>query len=109
MFLVHEEAGNGPRAGVEVLVGAPGSHINSPVMEVELNVASCMGQIKTNIATLGQKKEGGGEKENERERGTCSQTTVKFTQNFNGDENEYHGCACFTNNYNTCTCRIQYS
>ena len=53
MFLVHKEAGNGTRARVEVLVGAPGSHINSPVMEVELNVASCMGQVKTNIATLG--------------------------------------------------------
>ena len=60
MFLVHKEAGNGPRPRVEVLVGAPGSHINPPVIEVELNVASCMGQIKTNIATLGQMERGEG-------------------------------------------------
>ena len=66
MFLVHKEAGNGPRARVEVLVGAPGRHINSPVMEVELDVASCMGQVKTNIATLGGregKRRGRGRKE----------------------------------------------
>jgi hypothetical protein len=65
MFLVHKKASNSPRAGVEVLVVAPGGHVHSPVMEVELNVTSSMGQVKTNIATL--REGGGGEKEGRRE------------------------------------------
>jgi predicted nucleotidyltransferase len=63
MFLMNKEAGNGPRAGVEVLVGAPGGHVHSPVMEVKLNVTSGMGQVKTNMATL---RERGRERERER-------------------------------------------
>ena len=58
-------------ARVEVLVGAPGSHIHTPVMEVKLNVTSCMGQVKTNIAALRKGKggrEGGREIEREGER-----------------------------------------
>ena len=85
MFLMDKEAGNGSRPRVEVLVGASGSHINSPVMEVELNVASCMGQIKTNIATLGQR--GGGrkrmrerERERERERNMFSNYCKVYTK-----------------------------
>ena len=57
MFFVHKEAGNSPRARVEVLVGTPGGHVHTPVMEVELNVASCMGQVKSNIATLEEERE----------------------------------------------------
>ena len=77
MFLMDKEASNGPRARVEVLVGTPGCHIHSPVMEVKLNVTSSMGQVKTNIATLrkGREREGGrkwgrggeGERKGERE------------------------------------------
>ena len=77
MFLMDKEASNGPRARVEVLVGTPGSHIHTPVMEVKLNVTSSMGQVKTNIATLrkGREREGGrkwgqggeGERKGERE------------------------------------------
>ena len=67
MFLMDKESSNGPWARVEVLIGAPGSHIHTPVMEVKLNVASCMGQVKTNIATLrkgkGEEREKGGEGE----------------------------------------------
>ena len=61
MFLMDKEASNGPRARVEVLVGTPGSHIHTPVMEVKLNVTSCMGQVKTNVAALrkGREREGG--------------------------------------------------
>ena len=71
MFFVDKEAGNGPRARVEVLVGAPGSHIHTPVMEVKLNVTSCVGQVKTNIATLRKRREREGERKwvEERERG----------------------------------------
>ena len=59
MFFMHKEAGNGPRARVEVLVGTPCSYVHAPVMEVELNVASCVGEVKTNVATLkeGRKRE----------------------------------------------------
>ena len=63
MFLMDKESSNGPWARVEVLIGAPGSHIHTPVMEVKLNVTSSMGQVKTNIATLRE-----GEKEREGER-----------------------------------------
>ena len=71
MFLVDKEASNGPRARVEVLVGAPGCHIHTPVMEVKLNVTSCMGQVKTYIAALRdgvrerEKEKGGRERERE--------------------------------------------
>ena len=72
MFLMNEETSNGSRARVEVLVGTPGSHIHIPVMEVKLNVTSCMGQVKTNIAALreGREREGGRRgKEGERKGG----------------------------------------
>ena len=59
MPFMYKEASNAPRTSVEVLVRTPGSHIHAPVMEVQLNVASSMGQVKTNIATL--KEEGEGE------------------------------------------------
>ena len=71
MFLMDKEAGNGPRARVEVFVGTPGCYIHTPVMEVKLNVTSCMRQVKTNIAALrkGREREGGRERgEGERER-----------------------------------------
>ena len=72
MFFVDKEASSGPRTRVEILVGTPGSHIHSPVMEVKLNVTSCMGQVKTNIATLREGREREGERKGrgeERERG----------------------------------------
>ena len=59
MFFMDKEAGNGPRTRVEILVGTPGNHIHSPVMEVKLNVTSCMGQVKTNIPTLRERRVGG--------------------------------------------------
>ena len=67
MFLMNKEASNGPRARVEVLVGAPGSHIHTPVMEVKLNITSCMGQVKAYIATLREGREREGERKGERE------------------------------------------
>ena len=53
-----KEASNGPWTRVEVLVGTPGSHIHTPVVEVKLNVTSCMGQVKTYIAALRERERG---------------------------------------------------
>ena len=47
-----KEAGNAPRACIHVLVVTPSSHIHIPIMKMQLNIASCMGQVKTNIAAL---------------------------------------------------------
>ena len=83
MFLMNEETSNGSWARVEVLVGTPGSHIHTPVMEVKLNVASCMGQVKTNIATLRERRErergereGGGEGGRKKERDVDTRQTM---------------------------------
>ena len=38
MFLMNKEANNGPRARVEILVGAPGSHIHTPTHREEEGV-----------------------------------------------------------------------
>ena len=58
--LMHKEATDGTWPSVEVLVGAPGSHIHVPIMEVEGDIASSMRQVKPHVASLGG-GEGGGD------------------------------------------------
>lgn len=42
---VDEEGGDGPRTGVEVLVAAPGSEVDAPVVEGEGDVAGGVGEV----------------------------------------------------------------
>ena len=71
MFLVNKEAGNPTGACAEVLVRTPAGKVHTPVMKMELHIASSMGKIKASIATLcvevGREKGGrrwGGKKRN---------------------------------------------
>ena len=56
MFLMDEEAGHASRSCIEVLISAPCSSVNVPVVKVKLHIASRMGQVKTNVTTLRKKK-----------------------------------------------------
>ena len=72
MSLVDKEAGNPARACAEVLVGTPAGKVHTPVVKMELHIASSVGEVKACITSLcmevGRGGEGKGREENERTR-----------------------------------------
>lgn len=45
VLAVHKGTGDGARAGVHVLVGAPAREVNVPVVQLELDVAGGVGEV----------------------------------------------------------------
>lgn len=45
VLAVHKGTGDGARAGVHVLVGAPAREVNVPVVQLELHVAGGVGEV----------------------------------------------------------------
>ena len=52
MSLVDKEAGNPARACAEVLVGTPAGKVHTPVVKMELHIASSVGEVKACITSL---------------------------------------------------------
>jgi hypothetical protein len=53
MLLVHESAGNGASARVHVLVGTPTCKVNIPVVQLQLDVSGCVGEIPADEDSAG--------------------------------------------------------
>lgn len=52
MLLVQEEAADGAGATIQILVGAPGSEVNLPIVQLKRHVADGVRQIPANVAAL---------------------------------------------------------
>jgi len=57
---VHEEAGDGARAGVHVLVIAPGGKVDVPFVELDVDVAYGVREVPANQDIFGVRVSGDG-------------------------------------------------
>jgi hypothetical protein len=55
VLFMHESTGDGAGTGVHVLVSTPAGKVNIPVVQLQLDVSGCMGEIPTdqNSARVG--------------------------------------------------------
>lgn len=58
--IVHKEAADGPRAGVEVFVGTPDCGVDVPVMKCEFHISNGVGEVPDHEDVVGVGKGGDG-------------------------------------------------
>jgi hypothetical protein len=53
VLLVHESTGDGASTGVHVLVSTPAGKVNIPVVQLQLDVSGCVGEIPADENSAG--------------------------------------------------------
>ena len=53
VLLVHESTGDRASAGVHVLVSTPAGKVNAPVVQLQLDVSGCVGEIPADEDSAG--------------------------------------------------------
>jgi hypothetical protein len=53
MLLVHESTGDGAGTGVHILVSTPAGKVDVPVVQLQLDVAGCVGEIPADQDSAG--------------------------------------------------------